>query len=377
MPIITDQNRRITDLATLHPRMREKVRAVQAQLDTEGIPLRVFEAFRTPYRQRYLYAQGRTRDLNKAKVTNAEAWQSNHQYGCAVDFVFYEGGEWHWGRNARHKQWYDRLHQVGRAQGLRPLSWETPHLEMDDVDTDDLKRGRYPAAGDEAWAQNLIDYIEAWNDSPKAPPAPAIVTPERPSEAEIGAVVGDEPGAVALSAAAPAGLPIPAPDAFNLRSRAFAGNLALEAVADGHRLLRATGSRVEGIGLVQDALNRLSVRVPHYRIELGAYRGYFGQKTEQAIRAYQEDFDLAIDGEVGMETIRSLDAIMAAFEAGGNPLVLAGNAPVLASGGNYMPPSASAPLLEGIDFALADAQPGSDFIQIYAKADADPKGAKG
>jgi hypothetical protein len=51
----------------------------------------------------------------------------------------------------------------------------------------------------------------------------------------------------------------------------------LEAVAEGHLVLQASGGKLDGIGPVQDALNTLG-----FPINLGSrnqFRGFFGEKT--------------------------------------------------------------------------------------------------
>lgn len=170
--------------------------------------------------------------------------------------------------------------------------------------------------------------------------------------------------------------PVPMPDTFNLRSRLFSGNAALEAVADGHRVLRATGSPVAGVELVQDALNRLAVFAPQYRVETGNHRGFFGQRTERAISAFQEDMHLEVDGVIGEETIRAMDEAIATIERGGNPPV--GNTVSIGTARTvYVPPTASSGVLQGISFANADASKGRQFFDIYAAADRDPRLAKG
>src|SRR5215218_7087274 len=82
------------DLALLHPLMRERAQAVLADCQQAGLPLRIFEAWRSPERQRFLYAKGRT--TPGPIVTYAKAWQSYHQYGLAADFVGFVDGNWTW-----------------------------------------------------------------------------------------------------------------------------------------------------------------------------------------------------------------------------------------------------------------------------------------
>ena len=86
--------KRDIDLANLLPLVRTAIQSVVRELATGAIPLRPFEAFRSPRRQAQLYAQGRT--LPGKIVTYANAWQSYHQYGLAVDFVFFVDGKWTW-----------------------------------------------------------------------------------------------------------------------------------------------------------------------------------------------------------------------------------------------------------------------------------------
>jgi hypothetical protein len=78
------------DPERLHPIFREKARELLDRLTAEGIPFRLFEGFRSPERQQYLYAQGRTRP--GPIVTHARPWTSYHQYGLAGDFVLFENG---------------------------------------------------------------------------------------------------------------------------------------------------------------------------------------------------------------------------------------------------------------------------------------------
>jgi hypothetical protein len=163
-----DVNKRETDLTQLHPSVRDAVVKVMAELGRENIPFRVFEAVRSPVRQRWLYAQGRSR--KGAKVTGADAWSSFHQYGLAVDFVLFVDGAWSWDDSGPRAAWWARLHEIGQKHGLRPLTNEKPHLEIANWKMSDLKAGRYPPGGDRSWADALSARIAAWG--PGAPPAP-------------------------------------------------------------------------------------------------------------------------------------------------------------------------------------------------------------
>jgi peptidoglycan LD-endopeptidase CwlK len=176
------EDRRSVELAFLHPDIRESVRAIQRQVNGEGFPFEIFEAYRSPQRQSSLYAQGRNRPGNV--VTKARPWTSYHQYGLAVDFVLKINGNWSWNDTGPNAAAWRRLHEVGRAHGMEPLSWETPHLQMAGLRIENLHAGHFPPGGDTSWAENLEAAIAGWSGSPQPPPAPASLSrPPLPSGA--------------------------------------------------------------------------------------------------------------------------------------------------------------------------------------------------
>ena len=175
-PPSADVNVKDRDMARLHPAMRAKVEALLNTLEGEGLPFRVFEAYRSPERQAWLYEQGRTRP--GGIVTKAHAWESFHQYGLGVDLVLFENGQWSWddaGPRARHWQ---RLGELINAAGLRHLSWEAPHAELR-VDLADLKAGHWPDGADAAWHDQMEAAVDRWRGQNLAG-APALQAGERP-----------------------------------------------------------------------------------------------------------------------------------------------------------------------------------------------------
>ena len=119
------------DLSLLHPMMRVRAQKVLAACAQQQLPFRIFEAWRAPERQQYLYEQGRSR--SGGIVTYSRAWESYHQYGLAADFVLYYDGKpnpWSWDDTGSNKPLWDTLHQIGRGFGLEPLGFETPHLQV-------------------------------------------------------------------------------------------------------------------------------------------------------------------------------------------------------------------------------------------------------
>lgn len=172
---------RDTNLDHLHPAVRDACSKILADLAAASLPFELFEAFRTPERQAFLYAQGRT--TPGPIVTKARPWGSYHQYGLAIDLVLKLNGQWSWSTSGAHKQSWDRMNAIGQQHGLEPLSWEKPHLQLAGLDIDDLKGGDFPTGGDATWAENLEAAIAGWSGSPAAPPPPEDA-PHRPAIVE-------------------------------------------------------------------------------------------------------------------------------------------------------------------------------------------------
>jgi len=72
------------DPALLYPPFLKKVEQVLAECSKAGADFFVISGFRSAEEQNKLYAQGRS-DKSKPKVTNAKAWESMHNFHCAVD----------------------------------------------------------------------------------------------------------------------------------------------------------------------------------------------------------------------------------------------------------------------------------------------------
>ncbi len=175
MPNSTKRN---NDVSKLHPAIRQKVIDIQAILEKEKIPLKVYEAFRTPELQ-FEYTK------RHPPITWVGPWGSIHQYGLAVDFVAFENGNWHWETSQGREKWWLRMHDLARERGMRPLRdkngnlKELAHVQLDGISSSDLKRGEYPEGGDHIWAEYLSDMIDNWSGSPPAPPKPKNL-PQRP-----------------------------------------------------------------------------------------------------------------------------------------------------------------------------------------------------
>lgn len=177
---------RDSDLAKLHPDFRWRAEKLVSALESEKIPFRLFEGFRTPQRQRELYAQGRT--TPGGIVTKAKPWQSYHQYGLAADFVLHIDDKWNWDDSGKRRSWWKRLHEIAHEIGLETLSWELPHVQLDGLRIDSLWAGHYPPNGDTSWARNLEAAIESWTGAPPTLGLPRIgeTRPPLQGSADVG-----------------------------------------------------------------------------------------------------------------------------------------------------------------------------------------------
>ena len=167
------------DLAKIHPIVRGALVDLLAALETESLPFKVFEAFRTPERQAWLYAQGRSRPGDK--VTKAMPWQSMHQYGLAADLVLFVDGKWSWGGEARM---WDRMHVLAKQRGLQYLSFETPHVEIVNADWQAYLNGNFPADGDDTWYDAVMEAALRWKTNERQPRGPDPRSVERPALAD-------------------------------------------------------------------------------------------------------------------------------------------------------------------------------------------------
>lgn len=122
--------RTLKRLSAVHPELKRRIETLIAQLAAQGLTVEVVQGFRAPEEQDALYAQGRTKPGKK--VTNAKRWQSNHNYGLAVDLCPFENGKPNW--DAPFSTWQT----IGRAAEVLGLEWggrwakfrDLPHVQM-------------------------------------------------------------------------------------------------------------------------------------------------------------------------------------------------------------------------------------------------------
>lgn len=106
----------------LAPFFAEKLKVALEECNSCGYLVDMFEGYRSPERQDWLWEQGRERDGKI--ITNAKAWQSWHQYGLAVDIVGKVKGRWDWSID------YDKVTEIMNRHGFENLEFERPHFQM-------------------------------------------------------------------------------------------------------------------------------------------------------------------------------------------------------------------------------------------------------
>lgn len=120
------------NIALLHPAMRrkaelfcEKLHALNTEkpieLDGELVVWKVFETYRSPARQEYLFHQ-------RPKITNARAWASPHNYGLAFDVVGFvpRGAQWTWDSRLP----WGQITVLALSVGLEGIGeWDPGHVQ--------------------------------------------------------------------------------------------------------------------------------------------------------------------------------------------------------------------------------------------------------
>lgn len=100
----------------------KKMQLGLAAANDKGYEVAIFEAWRSPQRQAYLFAQGRTRPGKI--VTKSKPWQSWHQFGLACDLAFRRNGQWSWDGDMT------AIHPIFHELGLETLSFEDGHFQF-------------------------------------------------------------------------------------------------------------------------------------------------------------------------------------------------------------------------------------------------------
>ena len=116
--------------SNVHPIIKQMTETMIAILQNQGLQPFVVSTFRSFSEQNALFQQGRNGD-NRGTVTNAQGGESWHNYGLAVDIVFYRPGTNQPSWDAPAADW-DALGRAGLAAGFTRWlgqSQDRPHFE--------------------------------------------------------------------------------------------------------------------------------------------------------------------------------------------------------------------------------------------------------
>lgn len=78
-------------MAKLQPELLPYGRMLVARAAGIGIEIKLISGYRTYAEQDELFAVGRTKELNRGRVTNAKGGESNHNFGIAFDIGVFDG----------------------------------------------------------------------------------------------------------------------------------------------------------------------------------------------------------------------------------------------------------------------------------------------
>lgn len=114
------------NIATLHPRLRDKARALVRLSANQGITIKVISGTRSYEEQAALYAKGRT--APGPKVTNAKPGDSWHQHSVAWDIGVWENGTYV-GDSPKYRQVGEIGESLGLEWGGRWKFVDLPHFQ--------------------------------------------------------------------------------------------------------------------------------------------------------------------------------------------------------------------------------------------------------
>lgn len=118
-------------MAKLQPELLPYGRMLVARAAGIGIEIKLISGYRTYPEQDELFAVGRTKELNRGRVTNAKGGESNHNFGIAFDIGVFDGKTYIPNDPAP----YNAVGEIGTEIGLEwGGNWKTfkdkPHYQL-------------------------------------------------------------------------------------------------------------------------------------------------------------------------------------------------------------------------------------------------------
>lgn len=112
------------DYSLLAPFFAVKLKKALEQCHIQGLEIELFEGYRSPERQDYLFASSRSRP--GPWLTDAVAWSSFHQFSVAADLAFKWNGKWQWNKDDP----WDKVHAIFHEHGFETLTKEKAHVQI-------------------------------------------------------------------------------------------------------------------------------------------------------------------------------------------------------------------------------------------------------
>jgi len=139
--------KRETSLELLHPLIRKDIKRIQPLLDK--LDFGIFETWRSPTRQKWLYDKKRT----TIKTLGY------HSFGLAIDICTKHGRWWKWDYKDRKLEWMllaatlkDLQYVWGGDWYRNGQRWDTPHFQLSfGLKLQTLRAGALPDTGHEDW----------------------------------------------------------------------------------------------------------------------------------------------------------------------------------------------------------------------------------
>lgn len=245
------------DINLLQPRVQELAGELVEKCKNQGLDIMITDTVRTKSEQNALYEIGRTKP--GSIVTNAKYPQSNHCWGIAFDFCRNDGK----GAYNDSDGFFSKVGKVGKSIGL---AWGGNFKSI-------LDKPHFEYGGFGHWRSLLSVYG----------------TPER----FLSQFANRPSGANNLIA-----------EYQSVMNRSYGKNLVVDGIygtnTEGAVVLIRKGSKGDLVTVLQKLL---SSRTNYFG---GAWDGIFGSVTETAVKRYQNEKGLSVDGIVGKNTWKSL-----------------------------------------------------------------------
>ena len=304
------------DMSLLHPRFAEKLQELEAQCSVRGLVLGFSTGYRSAAEQDALYAQGRT--APGSIVTNARGGYSQHNWGIAADFFQNIVG------HAYDEWFFDTVGPMAEALGL---GWggrwtdfvDRPHLYLPDW-------GDMPTALINAYGLHGYDVFRAtWGSSSGTPSVPSGGSSENSSAAACWQDTLD--------------YPLFYSEATKQAQRHLKNYVTADLEVDGYigaethrsmiKAIQYACNQDYGSGLDIDGYwgAKTEAALKGHYVELGETQelvravqilllargddpqkvdANFGDNTLIAVKQFQKDTGLTVDGVAGFDTIRKL-----------------------------------------------------------------------